>query len=139
MIKKFVKTAKAPAVKKKVNLDPRSDLSEEDEIIQELVDTVKKMSKDEMDALYELKNTLKKNVQDSIEEIVEETEGEMNMKLDGMERHNAINELHSTFQELMSKLDKVNTYTMLDLNSYFTASQLHQKSKKKLPSTFKST
>merc|ERR1712083_1061296 len=40
------------------------------------------------------------------EEIVEETEGEMNMKLDGIERHNAINELHSTFQELMSKLDK---------------------------------
>merc|ERR1712080_484940 len=94
------------AKKKVVNLDPRSDLSNEDEMIQELVDTVKKMSKDEMDALHELKSTLQKNVQDSIEDIVDETEGEMNMKLDGMERHNAINELHSTFQELMSKLDK---------------------------------
>jgi len=107
VIKNFVKTPPTKkAVNKKVNLDPRSDLSNEDEIIQELVDTVKKMSKDEMEALSELKSTLKKNVQDSIEDIVEETEGEMNMKLDGLERHNAINELHSTFQELMSKLDK---------------------------------
>ena len=76
-------------------------------MIQELVDTVKKLSKDEMDALSELKTSLQKEVQDSLEDIVDETEGEMNMKLDGMERHNAINELTSTFQELMSKLDKV--------------------------------
>ena len=31
--------------------------------------TVKKMSKDEMEALHDLKSTLKKNVQDSIEVI----------------------------------------------------------------------
>lgn len=105
LVNKFAKSAHEPK-KKVVNLDPRSDLSNEDEMIQELVDTVKKMSKDEMDALSELKSTLQKNVQDSLEDIVDETEGEMNMKLDGIERHNAINELTSTFQELMSKLDK---------------------------------
>jgi len=108
IIKDFITKApsKIEPKKKEVNLDPRSDLSNEDEIIQELVDTVKKMTKDEMEALHDLKSTLKKNVQDSIEDIVEETEGEMNLKLDGLERHNAINELHSTFQDLMSKLDK---------------------------------
>lgn len=91
---------------KVVNLDPRSDLSDEDAMMEHLVDTVKKMTSEEKESLGDLKNAIKKNVQDSIEDILEETEGEMDLKLDSLERHNAIEELSKTLGELMNKLDK---------------------------------
>ena len=107
MIKQMKKpTARKPVNGKKVNLDPRSDVSEEVEMIEELVKTVKKMNKNEKETLHELKSSLQKEIENSVDEIVEETEGEMNVKLDGVERSNAIQELHKTLQDLMSKLDK---------------------------------
>ena len=92
----LIKQMKKPDKKK--NLDPRSDLSDEDEIIEELVKTVKNLNQNEKEALKELKSSLQKEVENSIEDIVEETEGEMNVKLDGLERSNAIQELHKTLQ-----------------------------------------
>lgn len=98
--------SKMRAKRKIVNLDPRSDLSDETEMMEELVHSVKQMTQKELDTLAKLKNSLVKTAEESLEEIVEETEGEMNVKLDGLERHHAIEELHNTLQELMSKLDK---------------------------------
>ncbi len=99
----------ASAAEKSVNIDPRSDLSSEDEMIEELIRSVKQLTKTEMDSLKDLKSSLKDNVEESIEDILEETEGEMNMKLDGVERHNAIEELSKTLHDIMAKLEKAET------------------------------
>ena len=87
----------APPTKMK-NLDPRSDLSDEDEMIEELVKTVKNMNQQGKETLEELKPTVQKEIENSVDDIIEETEGEMNVKLDGVERSNAIQELHNTLQ-----------------------------------------
>ena len=87
-----------PPPTKTKNLDPRSDLSDEDEMIEELVKTVKNMNQHGKETLDELKPTLQKDIENSVDDIIEETEGEMNVKLDGVERSNAIQELHNTLQ-----------------------------------------
>jgi len=54
------------------------------------------MSGDENTELKLLKEELKairETVSDSIEDILEETENEMNMKLDGLDRHHAIDQV----------------------------------------------
>ncbi len=82
--------------KSSVNLDPRSDLSDEDEMLDVLLDTFRRMSGDENQELKLLKEELKairETVSDSIEDILEETENEMNMKLDGLDRHHAIDQV----------------------------------------------
>ena len=79
-----------------VNLDPRSDLSDEDEMINALIDTYRRMSGDENRDFGSMKEELKairETVSDSLEDILEETENEMNLKLDGLERHQAIEQV----------------------------------------------
>jgi hypothetical protein len=44
-------------------------------MMEELVQTVKKMTKSELESIQQLKSTLRKDVENSIEEILEETEG----------------------------------------------------------------
>ena len=80
------------------NLDPRSDLSDDDEMIKELVKTVKNMNQQGKETLGDLKPSMQKEIENSVDDIIEETEGEMNVKLDGVERSNAIQELHNTLQ-----------------------------------------
>ena len=80
------------------NLDPRSDLSDDDEMIEELVKTVKNMNQQGKETLGDLKRSMQKEIENSFDDIIEETEGEMNVKLDGVERSNAIQELHNTLQ-----------------------------------------
>jgi hypothetical protein len=61
-----------------------------------LLDTFRRMSGDENTELKLLKEELKairETVSDSIEDILEETENEMNMKLDGLDRHHAIDQV----------------------------------------------
>ena len=80
------------------NLDPRSDLSDDDEMIKELVKTVKNMDQQWKKTLGDLKRSMKKEIENSFDDIIEEAEGEMNVKLDGVERSNAIQDLHNTLQ-----------------------------------------
>ena len=80
------------------NLDPRSDLSDDDKMIKELVKTVKNMNQQGKETLGDLKPSMQKEIENSVDDIIEETEGEMNVKLDGVERSNAIQELHNTLQ-----------------------------------------
>lgn len=87
--------------KKNVNLDPRSDVSDEDEMIEELVNTVKKMS-----TSTDLKQELQNDMENAVEELLDETASEMNMKLDGLERHQVLEELQGTLNKIMSKIDK---------------------------------
>merc|ERR1719510_2100601 len=75
-------------------------------MIEELVKTVKNMNQQGKETLGDLKPSMQKEIENSVDDIIEETEGEMNVKLDGVERSNAIQELHNTLQDLMSKLDK---------------------------------
>jgi len=80
----------------KVNMDPRSDLSNEDEMIDALIETYRRMSGDENRDFGSLKEELKairETVSESLEDIIEETENEMNLKLDGLERHHAIEQV----------------------------------------------
>lgn len=79
-----------------VNMDPRSDLSDEDEMIDALIDTYRKISGDDKRDFGSLKEELKairETVSESLEDILEETENEMNLKLDGLERHQAIEQV----------------------------------------------
>ena len=80
------------------NLDPRSDLSDDDEMIKELVKTVKNMDQQWKKTLEDLKRSMKKEIENSFDDIIEEAEGEMNVKLDGVERSNANQDLHNTLQ-----------------------------------------
>jgi len=64
------------------------------------------MNQQGKETLGDLKPSMQKEIENSVDDIIEETEGEMNVKLDGVERSNAIQELHNTLQDLMSKLDK---------------------------------
>ena len=80
------------------NLDPRSDLSDDDEMIKELVKTLKNMDQQWKKTLGDLKQSMKKEIENSFDDIIEEAEGEMNVKLDGVERSNAIQDLHNTLQ-----------------------------------------
>ena len=89
------------AKEEEVNLDPRSDVSDEDEMIEELVNTVKKMSSSK-----EMKQDIQKNMENTVEELLEETASEMNMKLDGLERHQVLQELQGTLDKIMSKIDQ---------------------------------
>ena len=41
---------------------------------------------------------MQKEIENSFDDIIEETEGEMNVKLDGVERSNAIQGLHNSLQ-----------------------------------------
>ena len=80
------------------NLDPRSDLSDDDEMIEELVKMVKYMNQQGKETLGDLKWSMQKEIENSFDDIIEESEGEMNVKLDGVERSNAIQDLHNTLQ-----------------------------------------
>ncbi len=92
--------------KKKANLDPRSDLSDTDEMMEELVQSMKSLRQDQRETYQDLKGSIEKNLEDSLEDIVEETEAEMKVKLDGMQRHQALEELYTTLKDVLSKLDK---------------------------------
>jgi hypothetical protein len=74
-LNKFSRDSTPNKPNKPVNIDPRSDLSDEDSMMEELVQTVKKMTKSELESIQQLKSTLRKDVENSIEEILEETEG----------------------------------------------------------------
>ena len=80
------------------NLNPRSDLSDDDEMIKELVKTVKNMDQQWKKTLGDLKRSMKKEIENSFDDIIEEAEGEMDVKLDGVERSNANQDLHNTLQ-----------------------------------------
>ena len=90
----------------KRNLNPRSDASDESEMVEELVDSVKQMSKEELEALKQVKKIFKKQLQNSVDDIIEETEQEMNMKMDGVQKSQTIQELLTSVDNLMSKIEK---------------------------------
>ena len=90
------KSAKKIEKSSTINLNPRSDLSDEDEMIDALIDSFRRMSGDDNRDLKSLNEELRKireTVADSIEDILEETETEMNFKLDGLDRHHAIDQV----------------------------------------------
>jgi hypothetical protein len=99
-IKKSVKKIDDDESSSTVSLDPRSDLSDEDEMMDALIDTFRRMSGDENRDLKSLNEELRKireTVADSLDDILEETESEMNLKLDGLERHHAIDQVSFSF------------------------------------------
>ena len=118
--------------KEKVNLDPRSDVSDEDEMIEELVNTVKKMSSSK-----EMKQDIQKNMENTVEELLEETASEMNMKLDGLERHQVLQELQGTLDKIMSKIDQaeeninLNEGKINDLHASIESKEKHLEQVKK--------
>lgn len=132
------------ATEQPLSLDPRSDLSDEKELLKELENTVFKLTKaanpQQQDTLSRvvaskdgkivasqkldeaesssgvlkttgdmkiLKKMVKSKLEESIEDIIEETADEMDMELDGLERSKAVEELTTTFYDIMGKLDNV--------------------------------
>lgn len=87
-------------------LAPSEEIGSELVEDEELENEIKKLTASQKETWKKWRSEVKKEVEKSMEKMLEETQGEMNVKLDGLEKHFAFEELTKTLENLEEKLDK---------------------------------
>ena len=92
------------------NKDPKSGAVSYDDLLQDVVSLLKKMSdrkdsKLDQDFFQKLKKEVKDSMEPEIEEILDETAREMDVELDGKSRHESLESIAGTLKSILDQVD----------------------------------